>query len=182
MMDKRVSTFLVIFFIIFIPLRMAMSKDLFQNSYKIGPGDKIQIKVYGEEDLSFDEILINSSGTFDFPYLGEVIAKGKTAKELKNLIENGLKGDYLINPKVMVNFVSFREIYVNGEVKKPGGYPYQPGLTVDKAIALAGGFTDRASRSKINVTPNGHAKENHRVILNDRVNPGDIIVIEQSFF
>lgn len=154
----------------------------FATTYQIGPGDRIQINVYGEPDLSFNELLINSSGTFDYPYLGEMVAKGKTAQQLKLAIEKGLKGDYLINPKVMVNFISFREIYVNGEVKKPGGYEYQPGLTVDKAIALAGGFTDRAARKKINITPNGEGQTQKGVPLGQSVNPGDIIVIEQSFF
>lgn len=155
----------------------------FTSTYKIGPGDRIQITVYEEEDLSFDEILINSSGTFDFPYLGEITVEGKTAQELKRLIDSGLRGDYLINPKVMINFIAFREIYVNGEVKSPGGYPYQPGLTVDKAIALAGGFTDRASRKKIKLTPGGKENQEQKSVkLSTKVQPGDIIVIRQSLF
>nr|WP_269472790.1 SLBB domain-containing protein [Vibrio taketomensis] len=71
---------------------------------------------------------------------------------------------------------------MNGEVKKPGGYEYQPGLTVDKAIALAGGFTDRASRSKVYIAQNGSDDNKNKVKLSEKVLPGDIIVIEQSFF
>lgn len=161
----------------------AQTNSSFENTYTIGPGDRIQIIVYDEDDLSFDEILINSSGMFDFPYLGEIQVKGKTSQQLKKLIDTGLRGDYLINPKVMVNFIAFREIYVNGEVKRPGGYPYQPGLTVDKAIALAGGFTDRASRKKVQLTPSGRKDGQQRsASLDEKVNPGDIIVINQSLF
>ncbi|MBD1556215.1 polysaccharide export protein [Vibrio sp. S9_S30] len=175
------KTFLsLVALLLLLPFRV--SSESFAATYQIGPGDRIQISVYGEPDLSFNELLINSSGTFDYPYLGEITAKGKTAQQLKLAIEKGLKGDYLITPKVMVNFISFREIYVNGEVKKPGGYEYQPGLTVDKAIALAGGFTDRAARKKINITPNGGEETQKGVSLSKAVNPGDIIVIEQSFF
>lgn len=177
-MNKTLLSFVAL--LLLFPLQ-AFSAS-FATTYKIGPGDRIQISVYGEPDLSFDELLINSSGTFDYPYLGEMTAKGQTAQQLKLAIEKGLKGDYLITPKVMVNFISFREIYVNGEVKKPGGYEYQPGLTVDKAIALAGGFTDRAARKKINITPNGEGGTQKGVSLSKAVNPGDIIVIEQSFF
>lgn len=165
---------------LFIPtLSLASSID---NNYKLGAGDKITIVVYGENDLSISELLISSSGAFDYPYLGQLRAKGKTPKELKERISNGLKGDYLINPKVMVNIISFRKIYVNGEVKRPGGYEFQPGLTVDKAIALAGGFTDRASRSSIKLKQADNDRVPKKANLDTEITPGDIIIIEQSFF
>lgn len=152
------------------------------SDYTIGAGDKIQIAVYGEEDLSIDELYIDNSGKFDYPYLGQLSALNKTTEQLKDEIINGLKGDYLISPKVRVSIIGFRSIYVNGEVKKPGGYEYQPGLTVDKAIALAGGFTDRASRSKVYIAQAGKDELKNKVKLSATVSPGDIIVIEQSFF
>ncbi|MEF1292107.1 polysaccharide biosynthesis/export family protein, partial [Vibrio sp. M260118] len=154
----------------------------FEDTYVIGAGDKIQISVYGESDLSIDELYISNSGKFEYPYLGQLNALNKTPESLKNEIINGLKGDYLISPKVRVSVVGFRSIYVNGEVKKPGGYEYQPGLTVDKAIALAGGFTDRAARDKVFVTQSGSEDAKSKVRLSKKVMPGDIIVIEQSFF
>ncbi|KLN63529.1 MULTISPECIES: polysaccharide biosynthesis/export family protein [Vibrio] len=154
----------------------------FQGTYKLGAGDKIQISVYGEDDLSIDELYINNSGSFDYPYLGQLEAIGKTPEQLKQEIYIGLKGDYLISPKVRVSVVGFRSIYVNGEVKKPGGYEYQPGLTVDKAIALAGGFTDRAARNKVFVSKAGDDETKNKAKLSSSVLPGDIIVIEQSFF
>lgn len=154
----------------------------FEETYLLGPGDRIQIQVYGEEELSIDELLLSSSGTFDYPYLGLITAKGKTPEQLRAELHRGLKGDYLIAPKIRINIVSFRQIYVNGEVKKPGGYEYKPGLTVDKAIALAGGFTDRASRTAINISPSSGSREQRKVNLKHSVAPGDIIVIDQSFF
>ena len=154
----------------------------FEDTYRLDAGDKIQIHVYGEEELSIPELLLSSSGTFEYPYLGQVYAKGKTLNQLKREIYNGLLGDYLISPKVMVNIVTFRQIYVNGEVRNPGGYEYRPGLTVEKAIALAGGFTDRASRNAINISSAKGGLEKRRVNLKHPVSPGDIIVIDQSFF
>lgn len=156
--------------------------DSIDNTYRLGAGDKIEISVYGEPDLSIDELNINTSGRFDYPYLGRLSALNKTPEQLKNEISIGLKGDYLIAPKVRVSVTEFRSIYVNGEVKQPGAYEYQPGLTVDKAIALAGGFTDRAARNKIYVTKSGRADKANKYALTQTILPGDIIVIEQSFF
>jgi polysaccharide export outer membrane protein len=166
--------------VLLVPLSVH-SNDI-DRVYRLGAGDRIQIVVYGEDDLSIDDLYISSDGKFDYPYLGQLIALNKTSVELKNEIERGLKGDYLISPKVRVSIVGFRSIYVNGEVKKPGGYEFQPGLTVDKAIALAGGFTDRASRGKLYITKPGEADDKLKVSLSYRVSPGDIIIIDQSFF
>ncbi|WCP69978.1 polysaccharide export protein [Vibrio tubiashii] len=165
----------------FASLSIAQAKS-FEDTYVIGAGDKIQISVYGESDLSIDELYISNSGKFEYPYLGQLSALNKTPESLKNEIINGLKGDYLISPKVRVSVVGFRSIYVNGEVKKPGGYEYQPGLTVDKAIALAGGFTDRAAKDKVYITQSGSEEIKNKVRLSKKIMPGDIIVIEQSFF
>lgn len=174
---KTISSFLLGLLINF-----SVNAANFEETYKLDAGDKIQIQVYGEEDLSINELLLSSSGTFDYPYLGQISAKGKTPEQLKNEICDGLRGDYLIAPKVRINIVSFRQIYVNGEVKRPGGYEYKPGLTVDKAIALAGGFTDRASRKAIKISSANNGNKQKKVNLKHTVTPGDIIVIDQSFF
>ncbi|MGR5130751.1 polysaccharide biosynthesis/export family protein [Vibrio alfacsensis] len=175
----RISTFTTLLTLLII---VSFHSLAFNSDYTIGAGDKIQIAVYGEEDLSIDELYIDNSGKFDYPYLGQLSALNKTTEQLKDEIITGLRGDYLISPKVRVSIIGFRSIYVNGEVKKPGGYEYQPGLTVDKAIALAGGFTDRASRSKVYIAQAGKDALKNKVKLSSTVSPGDIIVIEQSFF
>ncbi|GIX30248.1 MAG: hypothetical protein KatS3mg124_0720 [Porticoccaceae bacterium] len=153
------------------------------GAYRLGPGDVIQISVYGEPDLSFERILIGESGTFPYPFLGEVEAAGLTLAELKERLYRGLVPDYLIDPKITVAIVEYRPFFVNGEVKNPGSHPWQPGLKLRQAISLAGGFTERASRSKIYVV---HADDpDHRRIrvdLDYRVRPGDTITVEQSLF
>ncbi|NLS14387.1 polysaccharide export protein [Vibrio sp. SM6] len=153
------------------------------SAYVLGAGDSISISVYDEEELSMD-LMIDASGQFEYPYLGTIMAAGMTVHQLRQAIHDGLRGDYLILPKVRVNVTSFRQFFVNGEVKKPGGYEYQPGLTVDKAIALAGGFTDRANRNSIEVTSTVTLadKVTRKAPLTAAVKPGDIIVIDDTFF
>ncbi|AIV08451.1 MULTISPECIES: polysaccharide biosynthesis/export family protein [Vibrio] len=159
-----------------------VSANTSEQDYLLDTGDTISVQVYGEEDLTIKNILITSDGYFDYPYLGRIKAINKTPKQLKYEIETGLKGDYLINPKVMVTINSFRLFYVNGEVRKPGGFEYQPGLTIEKAIALAGGLTDRASRKSINLTQHATGKTVESVNMQRSVEPGDIVFIDQSFF
>lgn len=153
------------------------------SEYKLGAGDVISIRVFGESDLSFERVRLTDAATFSYPFLGEVRAAGKTAAEVEELLTEGLKGDYLIEPRVSVSILEYRDFFVNGEVKEPGGYPFKPGLTLRKAIALAGGFTERASRSKFAVIRDVDG-ERHEIpaTLDTRIQPGDIITVDQSFF
>ncbi|MGB0664069.1 MAG: polysaccharide biosynthesis/export family protein [Pontibacterium sp.] len=158
----------------------ATAKAASLSDYTLGSGDLVSIQVFGEGDLSF-EVRLSDAGTIPYPFLGEVNAVGKTTGQLASLITRGLKGDYLIEPNVNVTVLEYRQFFINGEVKKPGGYPFQPGLTLQKAVALAGGFTERASSSKMFVVSDGGA-DPVPISLNSSVEPGDIITIEQSFF
>jgi len=151
------------------------------HNYKLGAGDKLSIKIYGEADLSMS-ILVDTSGSIDYPYLGEIKVIGLTPAEVKQKIYLGLKGPYLISPKVMVSIATFRQFYIKGEVKRPGGYPFRPGLTVDKAIALAGGFTERAAKESIMLSNNSDLSQTLKVTPDDHVAPDDILNIEESFF
>jgi protein involved in polysaccharide export with SLBB domain len=152
------------------------------SDYQLGSGDRIQIQVFDEADLSM-EVRLSDAGTISYPFLGEVRVSGNTVSQLEAQIVGGLKGDYLVDPKVNVSVVEYRPFYINGEVEDPGGYPYQPGLTLRKAIALAGGFTERASKTKINVLSEGAVDGRQRQIgIDVTLNPGDIVTVEQSFF
>jgi len=126
---------------------------------------------------------LNDTGRLNYPFLGELIVEGLTLAELEQLITQGLKGPYLVSPEVTVSIGEYRPFFMQGEVNRPGGFPYQPGLTIQRAIALAGGFTERASRSKIEVTraddPTATAQP---IELSGPVFPGDVITVQQSFF
>jgi polysaccharide export outer membrane protein len=152
------------------------------TDYRLGPGDRIIIKVFGEEDLSMD-IRLNDTGRLNYPLIGELVVQGLTVPELEQRITQGLKGSYLRDPAVTVSIAEYRPFFLNGEVQKPGGIPYQPKLTVEQAIALGGGFTERASRSKIEVIRASDPQHTSvRVTLSDPVFPGDIVTVKQSFF
>lgn len=151
--------------------------------YRLSSGDVISINVFGEEGLTFPEIRLTDAGTFSYPFIGEVQANGKTASEIEALIIEKLKGDYLVDPRVSVSVLKYRQFFISGEVKSPGGYPYLPGLTLRSAAALAGGFTERASMNRITVI---HEQDpGHKPVpasLDTPVNPGDTITIDQGFF
>ncbi len=152
------------------------------STYRLGAGDTIKIQVYGEPEMSV-EAKLSDAGTLVHPVLGEIKAAGLTIGELSAALVEELKGSYLVDPKVSVNILEYREYYVNGEVQKPGAYPYQPGLTVHKAISVAGGFTQRASRTSITLTAEKDPTQTPKEVkLDTPVNPGDILMIEESFF
>lgn len=157
-------------------------QTLANDEYRLDAGDTISIAVFGEPELG-KQTLLSDSGKITYPFLGELTVRGLTVVELERAIHDGLKGDYLVNPNVSVAIVIYRPFFIDGEVKKDGAYPYQPGLTVAKAITLAGGLTERASTDKIYlIRSNDKTNTLVPVQLNDKVGPGDVINIKQSFF
>lgn len=173
----------------------SLSPEAIVDGYKLGAGDVINITVYDELDLSLSQVRIGLSGQISYPLLGDITVSGLSPKQLENKLVEGLKGPYLINPSVTISITEYRPFYVIGEVKKPGGYAFHPGLTVDKAISISGGFTERASKDSIYIVhdsdlnqakePSAKQKlddEKQAVKLYDVIQPGDIITIEQSFF
>ena len=153
------------------------------SNYRLGSGDVISIQVLGEEDLKRDRIRLSDAATISYPILGEIKLFGKTVAELEGFIRDGLKGRYLVNPQVTVTINDYRNFFINGQVEKPGGYAYIPGLTVRKAISLAGGFKERASKEKIFVIrDNDRSQKSIRISQDETVHPGDIITVEESFF
>lgn len=153
------------------------------STYKLASGDIIRISVFGEPDLSFDEIRLNDAGTFSYPFLGDVRAGGKTAAEIERTLTERLKGNYLVDPRVSVSILKYREFFISGEVKTPGGYAFQPGLTLRRAIALAGGLTERASTSRITIIRDQDPQRRpEQATLDTQILPGDTINIDQGFF
>lgn len=164
------------------------SNAVLASSYKLGAGDLVKIQVYQEPDLSLD-VRIDSSGEISYPLLGTVSVAGLSPGELESHLIGRLKGPYLISPSVTVSIEEYRPFYVNGEVEKPGSYSFQPGLTIDRAISIAGGFTERASKDSISVihdqsslSKKNNKVEKESVVLSDNVFPGDVITVKQSFF
>jgi protein involved in polysaccharide export with SLBB domain len=155
------------------------------SSYTLNTGDQVQVTVFEEPDLSITAVL-DDTGAISYPLLGEINIRGLTARELEGKVTEGLRGRFLINPRVNVSIIEYRQFYVRGEVSSPGGYPFKPGLTVEKAVSMAGGFSTRASKSAFYIISDDSGDDNdearRKAKLNSRIRPGDIIHIEQSFF
>ena len=158
----------------------AVSTFAVADSYNLSAGDEVSITVFGEPDLSLSAKL-DENGLLNYPLLGALQAGGLTVSELEKTITGKLKGKYLVDPDVRVSVAEYRQVYLNGEVGAPGGYNYKPGMTLNKAIALAGGYTELASRERVILTRviNGVAQK-FSMRPNDAVLPGDIITIEES--
>jgi len=187
MKSAGIPTLLVVFFI-GCPA-VAQEPDYFSR-YVLGAGDQISISVYDEEDLSFELVRLGESGTITYPFLGELRVSGLTTVDLEAVIARGLiDGEFLIQPEVTVSIIQYRPFYIDGEVNNPGGYPFEPGLTLRKAVTLAGGFTERASRSRISIIPEAgavnaqtQAQRRDDISLETEIEPGDTITIAQRFF
>jgi polysaccharide biosynthesis/export protein len=153
------------------------------GAYHLGPGDQIRIITLGEERVT-GEFRVNDSGEIALPLLGSVHAAGLTTAELERVISQDLvKAQLIRDPSVSVEVIAYRPIFVLGEVNKPGQYPYQPGMTVVTAVAVAGGFTYRAVEDRASIVRDigGKAIEG-RAVRETFVQPGDVITIYERRF
>jgi polysaccharide biosynthesis/export protein VpsN len=160
-------------------IRAPVSLD--RNSYRLSSGDRIRIEVFGEPDLSV-EVPVEASGTINYPLLGRVVVQGYTLRETEQLLIRRLADGFLISPSVRASMVQFRPFYVTGQVRRVGAYPFVEGLTVEKALALAGGMTEIASARKIYILREGIRTLRERASLDSPVFPGDTIVVDESLF
>ncbi|TYL42895.1 polysaccharide biosynthesis/export family protein [Dickeya sp. ws52] len=149
--------------------------------YQLDEGDAVNILVYGEPEMTM-KFILDKSGAITFPYIGQLVLKGKTPGQVSDELTRRLRGDYLQNPMVTVSVAEFRKFYITGEVEKPNGYSYEPGLNVEKALALAGGFTDRADRKDIAIRLSKSNQLIENVDVRYSVHPGDTVIVGMSFF
>jgi len=152
------------------------------NSYRFAADDKVSIIVFGEPDLSLATVRIATNGSVSIPLIGQVDIQGLTADEVEKKLTLLFSEGYLKKPAITVSIVEYRQFYINGEVKKPGGYSFRDGLTVEKAVTLAGGFSERAAKGKITIVHEKNIAKAIPVKLTDSVKPGDIITVGESFF
>ena len=153
------------------------------TAYRLGPGDQIRIITLGDDQMT-GAFRVNDSGAIALPLLGAVPAAGFTTAELERRIAAALTQAQLIHtPSVSVEVTTYRPIFVLGEVNHPGEFPYQPGMTVVSAVAVAGGFTYRAvdDRASVVRTVGGTAVEG-RATRQTYVQPGDVITIYERRF
>lgn len=150
--------------------------------YRLGPGDKIKITVFGNQDVS-GEAVVDSSGDIAMPLLGQITAQNLTVPELQVKLAEELNKQYLVDPKISIEVMNYRPFFILGEVGKPGSYPYIAGVTVRQAVAIGGGFTRRARTSTVSIirqTPLG--EERLDATAETPVMPGDTLEIGRRLF
>ena len=149
---------------------------------KLQPGDKIRITVYGEDKLSGD-YQVDQSGQISLPLAGTITAQDLTQAELEQALAKKFRSEYLKNPKVTVTIATLEPFYMMGEVSKPGQYPYQSGLNVMTALAIAGGPTYRANRTTVQIQRRGETSmHEYPISTTVPILPGDVVRVPERYF
>ncbi|WP_322515263.1 polysaccharide biosynthesis/export family protein [Rhodopseudomonas palustris] len=152
------------------------------SEYRLDAGDRLRIVVYGQEGLT-NTYAIDASGAITMPLIGSVPARGRTPAGLAAAISARLRNGFIREPSVAVEIDQYRPFYILGEVLAPGQYPYVPGMTVESAVAIAGGFSPRARRDSVTLThPDGGAMVRAVVPLGTPLTPGDTVMVSERWF
>ncbi|MDR3375828.1 MAG: polysaccharide export protein [Ancalomicrobiaceae bacterium] len=163
-------------------VRPAPVHEELTEPYRFDSGDKLRITVFDQPGLN-QVYMVDQAGYVTFPLVGPVAARGATSQDLARQLARKLESGYLKHPDVSVEVDTYRPIFVMGEIKNAGQYNYVAGMTVQNAVAIAGGFTPRAIISDADITRqlNGQVMSG-RVPLTDPIRPGDTINIRERFF
>ncbi|WP_162914326.1 polysaccharide biosynthesis/export family protein [Taklimakanibacter lacteus] len=154
----------------------------YDTGYRIGAGDRLTIRVAGEADLTND-YLVDGSGNISMPYIKTTYVGGMSAPEVEKLVATRLRNGFLRNPSVSVQVTTLRPFFILGEVNTAGSFPYQPGMTVQNAIAIAGGYSPRAHQGPVLITrKNVEGTETHKAPVTTQVYPGDVIYVRERWF
>jgi polysaccharide export outer membrane protein len=150
--------------------------------YTLDSGDKLRIVVFGQDALS-NNYTVDAQGSVTMPLVGAIEARGLTTAQLGGAIASRLKSGYVRDPSVAVEVETYRPFFVLGEVTYPGQYPYVPNMTVENAIAIAGGFTPRASRDKVRITRKIQGTPaRYTLPLRSPLRPGDTVEVSERWF
>lgn len=159
--------------------RPAEFNEALTGPYRLDSGDKLRVTVFEQASLT-NSYTVDQAGHVSFPLIGSVPARGSTTQELAGAIAAELRKGYLRNPDVSVEVETYRPFYIMGEVRSPGQYTYVNGLTAQTAVAIAGGFTARASERTVEISRQINGKILVGAVpLTDPVRPGDVIRVRQ---
>ncbi|QIO30881.1 polysaccharide biosynthesis/export family protein [Bradyrhizobium sp. 1(2017)] len=151
-------------------------------SYHLDAGDKLRVVVYGQEGLT-NSYSIDAGGSITMPLIGSVPARGRTTAGLAGEIAARLRNGYIREPSVAVEIEAYRPFFILGEVLAPGQYPYVPNMTVESAVAIAGGFSPRAKRDMVTVTHTENGGAMRAVVpLGTPLAPGDTVFVGERWF
>ena len=151
-------------------------------AYRLDAGDKLRVVVYGQEGLT-NSYAIDAGGAITMPLIGAVPARGRTPADLASAISAKLRNGYIREPSVAVEIETYRPFFILGEVAAPGQYPYIPNMSVESAVAIAGGFSPRALRDRVTLTHTDHSGSSRFVVpLGTALGPGDTILVGERWF
>jgi polysaccharide export outer membrane protein len=154
----------------------------YDASYQLDAGDKLRVVVYGQDGLT-NTYAIDAAGSITMPLIGTVPARGRTPAGLAAEISAKLRNGYIRDPSVAVEIDSYRPFFILGEVAAPGQYPYVPNMTVESAVAIAGGFSPRARRDTVTLTHTDNGGSMRVVVpLGTAVGPGDTVLVNERWF
>lgn len=154
----------------------------YDTAYRLDAGDKLRVVVYGQEGLT-NTYAIDAGGSITMPLIGAVAARGRTPARLAAEISAKLRSGYIRDPSVAVEVEAYRPFFILGEVAAPGQYPYVPNMSVESAVAIAGGFSPRARRDSVTLTHTDASGPMRIVVpLGTALHPGDTVLVGERWF
>jgi polysaccharide export outer membrane protein len=152
------------------------------GAYHLDVGDRLRVVVYGQEGLT-NTYAVSAGGSITMPLIGPVPARGRTTAGLAAEISAKLRAGFIREPSVAVEIESYRPFFILGEVAAPGQYPYVPNMTVESAVAIAGGFSPRARRDSVTVTHTDASGTARFVVpAGSAISPGDTVLVSERWF
>jgi polysaccharide export outer membrane protein len=154
----------------------------YDAAYRLDAGDRLRVVVYGQEGLT-NTYAIDAGGSITMPLIGAVRARGLTPAGLADEISGKLRNGYIREPSVAVEIEAYRPFFILGEVAAPGQYPYVPNMSVESAVAIAGGFSPRAKRDRVTLTHTDASGPARAVVpLGTPISPGDTVLVGERWF
>jgi polysaccharide export outer membrane protein len=167
------------------PLAVAYAAPMpaaYDAAYRLDAGDRLRVVVYGQEGLT-NTYAIDAGGSITMPLIGSLPARGRTPAGLAAAIAAKLRNGYIREPSVAVEIEAYRPFFILGEVAAPGQYPDVPNMTVESAVAIAGGFSPRAKRDRVTLTHTGDSGSVRVVVpLGTALGPGDTVLVGERWF
>ena len=151
-------------------------------AYTLDSGDRLRVVVFGQDGIS-NSYIVDAAGNINLPLIGIVAARGYTTQQLSQMISEKLKQGYVREPHVSVEVETYRPFFILGEVTNPGQYPYVANMTAETAVAIAGGFAPRASKTSVKLSRSAPGQQfSADVPLRTPLRPGDTIVVKERWF
>lgn len=161
---------------------VASAADAGGAVYTLNSGDRLRVVIFGQDALS-NSYGVDSAGNITLPLIGPVPARGRTTTQVSAALVARLRQGFLREPHVAVEVEAYRPFFILGEVTFPGQYPYVANMTVETAVAIAGGFSPRAFRYNVEVNRVADGAVLRQIVpITSLLRPGDTVVVAERWF